>query len=118
MAYSIKGLRIIEPIGYLDFLQLLSNAGLVLTDSGGIQEESCILRVPCVTLRDNTERPETVTEGANVLGGTDPSNMCRKVRQMLNRPRDWENPFGDGRAGERIAKHLAEAIAHQVGHKI
>jgi UDP-N-acetylglucosamine 2-epimerase (non-hydrolysing) len=74
----------------------------VLTDSGGLQEESCILGVPCVTLRDNTERPETVEVGANVLAGTDPDVMLSCAREMLAQGRSWVNPFGDGNAGERI----------------
>ncbi|AGF96608.1 UDP-N-acetylglucosamine 2-epimerase [Methanosarcina mazei Tuc01] len=64
-----EGTRLIEPLGYLEFLQLESGARLILTDSGGVQEEACILRVPCVTLRDNTERPETVDVGANLIAG-------------------------------------------------
>lgn len=65
-----EGTRLIEPLGYLEFLQLLNGAKLILTDSGGVQEESCILKVPCVTLRDNTERPETIDVGANIIAGT------------------------------------------------
>ena len=65
-----KGIRIIEPVGYLEFLQLEANSKLNITDSGGVQEESCILKVPCVTLRDNTERPETLEVGSNILVGT------------------------------------------------
>jgi UDP-N-acetylglucosamine 2-epimerase (non-hydrolysing) len=75
-----------------------------MTDSGGVQEEACILRVPCVTLRDNTERPETLEVGANVLAGTNPENILEKVCMMLEKPRNWVNPFGDGRAGERIVE--------------
>lgn len=94
--------RTIEPVGYLDFLQLESNARLVLTDSGGVQEESCILKVPCVTMRDSTERPETVMVGANILSGTDPQRIEDACLTMLGRRKDWENPFGDGKAAVRI----------------
>ena len=99
-----KGVTFIEPLDYLSFLKLEADARLVLTDSGGVQEETCILKVPCVTLRDNTERPETALVGANVLVGADPENILEGARTMLGRSRDWENPFGDGRAGERIVE--------------
>lgn len=92
----------VEPLGYLQFLKLESGASLILTDSGGVQEEACILGVPCVTLRDNTERPETVEAGANTLAGTDPASVLRATKEMLGRRRKWENPFGDGKAAERI----------------
>lgn len=97
-----KGLRLIEPLDYLSFLQLQSNAKLVLTDSGGIQEEACILGVPCVTLRDNTERPETLDVGSNVLAGTKPKEIVKKTKLMMNRKREWGNPFGNGTAGLKI----------------
>ena len=97
-----EGVTFIEPLDYLSFLKLEADARLVLTDSGGVQEETCILKVPCVTLRDNTERPETAGVGANVLVGVDPEKILEGARVMISRGRDWENPFGDGRAGERI----------------
>ncbi|MFW5638319.1 MAG: non-hydrolyzing UDP-N-acetylglucosamine 2-epimerase [Methanoculleus sp.] len=94
--------RCIDPLDYLSFLQLEKHAGLILTDSGGVQEEACILRVPCVTLRENTERPETVAAGANILVGTDPEAITEGVRTMMERERVWQNPYGDGTAGKRI----------------
>ena len=97
-----EGVTFIEPLDYFSFLKLEADARLVLTDSGGVQEESCILKVPCVTLRDNTERPETAEVGANVLVGGDPERILEGARVMIGRERDWENPFGDGMAGERI----------------
>jgi len=103
-----NGLRLVEPLDYLSFLQLESNARLVLTDSGGVQEEACILGVPCVTLRDNTERPETLEVGANVLAGTNPCEIVDKVKLMLDHRDSWENPFGDGDAGGRIVRLLME----------
>ena len=106
-----NSLRLVEPLDYLSFLQLESNARLVLTDSGGVQEEACILGVPCVTLRDNTERPETLEVGANVLAGTSPSVIVDKVKLMLDRRNSWENPFGDGEAGGRIVRLLMEKFA-------
>jgi len=99
---SLDGITVTPPVGYLEFLQLESNARLVLTDSGGLQEESCILGVPCVTLRENTERPETVEVGANVLAGTDPGVMLKSAKMMLTQGKSWENPFGDGKIGEYI----------------
>jgi UDP-N-acetylglucosamine 2-epimerase (non-hydrolysing) len=105
------GVDIIDPLDYLGFLQLESNARLVLTDSGGVQEEACILRVPCVTLRYNTERPETLEVGANTLAGTDPNEIVKKAGLMLAKHRDWENPFGDGAAGKKIIKILRKEFA-------
>jgi UDP-N-acetylglucosamine 2-epimerase (non-hydrolysing) len=98
--------RTLPPLGYLDFLGLHAQAAIVLTDSGGLQEEACSLRVPCVTLRDNTERPESVEVGANVLAGADPARIVECARAMVARPRDWPNPFGDGRSGARIVDLL------------
>jgi UDP-N-acetylglucosamine 2-epimerase (non-hydrolysing) len=99
---SLDGISVMNPVGFLEFLQLESTARLVLTDSGGVQEETCILGVPCVTLRENTERPETIEVGANVLAGTGADEILASARQMLSRSGDWENPYGDGMAGRMI----------------
>jgi len=99
-------IKTIQPPGYLEFLQLEKYAELVLTDSGGVQEETCILKVPCVTLRNNTERPETIDVGSNILVGTDPSKILDGANVMINKPRDWINPFGDGKASEKIISVL------------
>jgi len=107
-----KEITIIDPLDYLNFLQLESNARLILTDSGGVQEEACILKVPCVTLRYDTERPETIEVNANVLAGIEPKNILKKVRLMLERKREWSNPFGDGKASERIIRILERVIDH------
>ena len=99
----------IDPLDYIRFLQLESNACVVLTDSGGVQEEACILGVPCVTLRENTERPETIEVGANVLSGsTESVFIVQRVIEMINIDRTWENPFGDGNAGREIIRILTE----------
>jgi len=103
---NTEGLRLIDPQDYFDFLQLESNAKLVLTDSGGVQEETCVLHVPCVTLRDNTERPETLDVGSNILAGTNPYAILENVKLMLNSSNDWKNPFGDGKAAPRIIEAL------------
>jgi len=95
-------IRIIKPVGFFDFLRLEQSAKLIFTDSGGVQEESCILRVPCVTLRDNTERPETLTVGSNKLAGANSNRILKNTTAMLNNKTNWVNPFGQGNAGEKI----------------
>jgi len=101
---NINGFEIKDAIGYLDFLKLVANACLVLTDSGGVQQESCILHIPCITLRENTEWTETLEIGANTLVGTTPKRIAAGVGAMLKASREWHSPFGDGRAAERIVK--------------
>lgn len=100
------GLHLIDPLGYLDFLSLVADARAVLTDSGGIQEETTYLGVPCFTLRDNTERPVTITSGTNTLLGLDPAAISRipglLVEKAGNTPSE-PPPLWDGRAAERIA---------------
>ena len=103
---NLRGLTLIEPVDFLDFLQLENDARLILTDSGGVQEEACVLSVPCVTLRDNTERPETIEVGSNILAGASPDRILEYSKVMLSRENNWENPFGDGKAGERIVEIL------------
>jgi UDP-N-acetylglucosamine 2-epimerase (non-hydrolysing) len=99
-------LKMIDAVDFLTFLQLERDAGLILTDSGGVQEEACILGVPCVTLRDNTERPETVEVEANVIAGVEPGEILSKTQMMSDRKRGWVNPFGDGNAGVKIVDVL------------
>jgi len=111
--FSLKfGQRInmIKPLDFLSFLYFEANAALVLTDSGGVQEESCILKVPCVTLRENTERPETINIGANIIGGILPESIVKASRKMAGIKRNWKNPFGDGRASERILDALLKNL--------
>lgn len=107
---KLPGLKVIAPLGYLDFLMLEASAALLLTDSGGVQEEACILGVPCVTLRTTTERPETVTAGANIVAGLQPDDVLAAVDQMLAAPAGWTNPFGDGKAGSRIAAVVRDVL--------
>jgi len=101
-----SGIKLIEPVGYLDFLVLIKNARLVLTDSGGIQEESCILHTPCVTIRETTERPETVEAGSNIIVGTSKERIKSGVYTMLNKKRIWKNPFGDGTTSKKIVNTI------------
>lgn len=103
-----EGVRATPPVGYFDFLVLEKNARLILTDSGGIQEEACALHIPCVTLRKNTERPETLDAGANMLGGVSAPGMRRAVSAMLRKPKKWRVPFGNGKAGEKIVGILSK----------
>lgn len=100
-------IRVIEPVGYFDMLNLQQHARLIITDSGGIQEEACVLQVPAVTIRDNTERPETVEHGFNVLvPGVNPADILAKTKEMLKREYIWKNLFGDGVAGKNILEIL------------
>ena len=102
------GVQLIEPVGFLEFLQFEANARLVLTDSGGVQEETCILGVPCVTLRDNTERPETLEVGSNMLSGTEPGRILAATEEMVGKRGGWRNPFGDGKAAARVVNPLED----------
>jgi UDP-N-acetylglucosamine 2-epimerase (non-hydrolysing) len=101
-----ENIKTIPPLGYFQFIRLMKDADLVLTDSGGVQEESCVLRVPCVTIRDSTERPETLEVGCNKLTKADSRSMLKSVKQMMGKAREWPNPFGDGHASERILNIL------------
>lgn len=111
---SIKELRTVEPLGYLDFLNLLSDARLVLTDSGGIQEETTALGIPCLTLRENTERPITVEMGTNVVVGTDATKIIRAANAALDgaaKKSLRQPPLWDGQTSERILDALEEYTA-------
>ena len=101
-----RELTILPPASYLAFLQLEAHAKAILTDSGGVQEEACILGVPCVTLRENTERPETISVGANRLSGTDSASILNCYDSAIKSEIGWVNPFGDGHSGDLIMKIL------------
>jgi len=108
---TLPNLRLIEPLGYLDFLKLMSEAKIVLTDSGGIQEETTILGIPCLTLRDNTERPITLTEGTNRLVGTKTDDILAGYRDALSDSCSGKRPdLWDGKAADRIVKILLEVL--------
>jgi UDP-N-acetylglucosamine 2-epimerase (non-hydrolysing) len=101
-AHSLQGLLIHEGVGYLDFLTLMANAGIVFTDSGGVQQEACIHHVPAVTVRENTEWVETLEQGANRLAGTDPDRIVQAAFEASRVQREWPVPFGDGDAARKI----------------
>jgi UDP-N-acetylglucosamine 2-epimerase (non-hydrolysing) len=108
---ELARLRLIDPIGYLDFLRLMSSARVVLTDSGGIQEETTILRVPCLTLRENTERPITVEMGTNRVVGQDPEKIVAAYHEVVTQESSGRvPPLWDGRASERIVDVLLGAF--------
>jgi len=107
---SADNITLIDPQDLFGFLQLEQHAKLVLTDSGGVQEETCILGNPCVTLRDNTERTETLDVGSNVLAGTYPDDIVDSVSVMFNKERDERNPFGDGTSGKKIVNILVKNL--------
>jgi UDP-N-acetylglucosamine 2-epimerase (non-hydrolysing) len=109
---GFANLRIVDPVGYLDFLKLMANARIVLTDSGGIQEETTILGVPCLTLRENTERPVTVTVGTNRIVGQDPERILTAYREVAagRGIRGGTPPLWDGSAAQRIVRVLGETL--------
>jgi UDP-N-acetylglucosamine 2-epimerase (non-hydrolysing) len=107
--------KCVEPVGYLDFLNLMINSRFALTDSGGIQEETTILDIPCLTLRENTERPITIKEGTNILVGTDEKRIVKEAKNILNgNYKTGRHPkFWDGKAAQRIVKILKEIMKFQ-----
>jgi len=126
------GLHCVEPLGYLDFLCLMSNSKLVLTDSGGMQEETTVLGIPCITLRENTERPVTITSGTNILAGFQkeniisaalsqlkkydsilPNTMINTQHSALSTQHSFYPPLWDGKAGQRIVHVLVNSLLTQ-----
>jgi UDP-N-acetylglucosamine 2-epimerase (non-hydrolysing) len=106
-----SAIQLTEPLGYLDFLKLMAQARVVLTDSGGIQEETTILKIPCLTLRHNTERPVTVEMGGNRIVGTDPETILSAFSEVLAKKRITIRtpPLWDGQAAERITEILVRS---------
>ena len=111
-----SGARYIAPLGYLDFIALVAGSSLVLTDSGGLQEETTALGVPCLTLREQTERPITVTHGTNRIVGTSPDRIVEEATRALTeqQPGGTRPPLWDGHAAERIVAIIREAGGHRV----
>lgn len=108
---DLPNMLIIEPLGYLDFLKLMSEAKLVITDSGGIQEETTILGIPCLTVRENTERPVTISEGTNRLVGTETQRIIEGYKQSLNTTKETVRPrLWDGKAAERIVQVILNLL--------
>lgn len=107
---AIGNAVVTEPLPYPETLWAIRHAQVVLTDSGGLQEESCIMGTPCVTLRENTERPETVAVGANMIAGVTPDTVIDAFEKQLvlsgNNAKNWSNPFGDGKAALRVANAI------------
>jgi UDP-N-acetylglucosamine 2-epimerase (non-hydrolysing) len=108
-----KGIHYLDPLGYLDFIALVAGARVVLTDSGGLQEETTALGVPCLTLRENTERPVTIERGTNRLVGTSRARIVREAYRAIEEPPGARSrpPLWDGRAAERIVAVLRERLA-------
>jgi UDP-N-acetylglucosamine 2-epimerase (non-hydrolysing) len=108
-----SGVVPLDPLGYLDFLSLTDHAQIVLTDSGGVQEETTILGVPCLTLRENTERPATIEHGSNQVVGVEPQRILAAARAVLREPRRRYSrpPLWDGQAALRIVAILRERLA-------
>jgi UDP-N-acetylglucosamine 2-epimerase (non-hydrolysing) len=113
-SFSLKipaRVRTIKPVGFHEFLKLEKEAKLIITDSGGAQEEACILKTSCVTIRNDTERPETLIDGVNILAGVDPDKILKAVdTNMSEKSIKWINPFGDGKAAEKIMSALTEEL--------
>ena len=105
-------IQLIKPLGYLDFMNLYSGAKLVLTDSGGLQEETTALGIPCLTLRENTERPITIEMGTNILVGTNPNKITQTAYEILDGKNQTHSakipPLWDGKTAERICHVIIE----------
>jgi len=106
--YSIalpENIQVIDPVGFLDMITLEKNSKVILTDSGGIQEEACILQVPCITLRTTTERPESIEVGGNILMT---NNLLDDFNKMCLVRKNWNNPFGCGDSGKKIISEVTK----------
>ena len=119
---NAEHIQITQPLGYLDFLYLLSKSKLILTDSGGVQEEAITLNIPCVTLRYNTERPETISAGGNVLAGTKEEEIRNSIANILNNKDVYtkmakaKNPYGDGDSSKKIYEIIVNSFKNESIH--
>lgn len=114
--YPVNSIVCIDPVGYLEFINLMINAKFVLTDSGGIQEETTFLGIPCLTLRDSTERPVTIKKGTNKLVGNNPERIIREAEKIISsKSKKGVNiPYWDGKAAERIVNIIHKAIGDYI----
>ena len=103
-----KGIRLFDPVGFLEFSKLEKNAFCCVTDSGTVQEDSCIFKVPCVTMRISTERPETVEVGSNIVAGLNKKHILKATDIMINRKPNWKNPYGKPNSAKKTIKILEE----------
>jgi UDP-N-acetylglucosamine 2-epimerase (non-hydrolysing) len=117
---SLSKIYLMPPQGYLNFLSLITTATLVITDSGGIQEETTFLAIPCITLRENTERPVTIDLGSNYMVGTDPENILKTVRLILDGKgkKAKSPPLWDGNSGKRILKQIIKEVHSKSGSDV
>ncbi|MFH0921664.1 MAG: UDP-N-acetylglucosamine 2-epimerase, partial [Fibrobacterota bacterium] len=119
MGTNSAGLHVIEPLGYLEFNFLVKNAFAVITDSGGITEEATVMGVPCMTLRDSTERPETITMGTNELVGTNPDRLAPYFESLF--AGKWKKgvtpPLWDGKTAERIVDIIEKLTCSPHSHQ-
>lgn len=110
LACKYPNLRFIEPVNYFDFIILEKNAFFIVTDSGGVQEEACVLKIPCITVRENTERPETIIVKSNFLAGTNPDKILNITKKIDKINKNWTNPFGSGKTSNKIIKIINKLI--------
>ncbi len=120
--YSIpQGVIVTEPLGFMEFLGLEMDAACAISDSGTVQEECCILNVPCVTIRMSTERPETIELGSNIVTGTDPKKIVDSVERMIHASRDWEHPYGENVSAKMVGimkRHKPKSFLQEMRDEI
>ena len=107
---DIGHICIVDPVNYFSFLSLMIGSSIIITDSGGIQEEACILNKPCITVRENTERPETISIGANILTGLNEVKIFGAIESWSRKSVTWNHPFGNGNSGEMIMKIILKTL--------
>jgi UDP-N-acetylglucosamine 2-epimerase (non-hydrolysing) len=107
---SLKNVKLVEPTGYVDFISLLRNSKTLVTDSGGAQKEAYLLKIPCITIRENTEWVETVESGWNILTGLDTIKIVRAVREWNPKSAYTPSIFGDGKASQIIKKSIKSIL--------